>query len=195
MALKTNVFGLGGVMSPSFWAANNEFIPWILSNDTHTARLYLDVGTAEEEDSMWGPMWFVRYKLLQDGYAENGDLLTVIGCGQNHNEAAWSNRLPRAMRFLLSLQDEPNWLAQEEYPPILAVNVDEENFPTSIVHRALANFSYHLEETTNIFDEAWTLVATSPAKPLPWSHLVWALTNPAPTEATGFLRIKAVPDN
>lgn len=192
MTLRTNVFGFGGFLSPSFWAANNEFIPWLLTNDTHTARIYVDVGTAEPPEYMWGPMWYVRYKWLHDGYAEGGDLLTVVGCGQNHNEPAWSNRLPRALRFLLSLQDEPNWLAQAEYPPILAVGVDAESAPTSFVHRTLGHYRYRLEVSTGLTESAWMLSATSGVEQLPWAHLDWSLTNLPAGDAT-FFRIVAEP--
>ncbi|HMP77464.1 MAG TPA: alpha/beta hydrolase-fold protein [Kiritimatiellia bacterium] len=166
LALRTNVYGAAGVMSPSFWTAPN-FRGWIFSNDTKGVRLYLDGGT-DEEASLWDHFWPVRGYLMQDGYVERGDLLTFLGCGQIHNEAAWAARTPVALRFLLDLWDEPNRLSKTEYPPRL-----EWEGATGVVHRTLSGFRYRLETTSNAVEGAWQPVQTSAVHQLPWSSQRW----------------------
>lgn len=170
LVLRTNVFGKAGIFSPSWWAAPN-FRGWIASNNTAGARLYVDAGTLEGA-SMWDYLWPVRGYLLQDGYAEHRDLLTVIGCGQGHNEAAWSNRLHRALHFLLSPWDEPNRLAQQTYPPRVEWSGAT---PTGAVHRTLHGFRYHLESTVDLLPSSWISTATSTVEALPWSSQLWPI--------------------
>ena len=46
-------------------------------------------------------------------------------CGAMHNEHYWSGRLPTFFQFVLSLWNEPNYLALEKFPPkldLLGVN-------------------------------------------------------------------------
>ena len=187
MALRTNVFGGAGVLSPAFWAAGN-FVGWIATNSTKGSRLYLDAGTSESDDSMWDPFWIVRGLFLQDGYAENGDLLTRIGCGAGHNEAAWSNRLHHLVRFLLPPEDEPNRLAQAEYPP----RIEWGGGVTSLVHRSLGGFAYRLEIATNGSADVWLPIATSAVEALPWSSVAWTFTNTPPGGAKGLFRAAVV---
>lgn len=195
LAMKTNVFGKAVVMSPSFWAAPN-FVNWMDANDSSGLQMYLDVGTSEDSGSvMWDGFWYARYKLLDDGYAENRDLLTVIGCGAQHNETAWNARLPGALRFLLNPWDEPNLLAQETYPPALAWAEEFAKEPTSLIHRTQAGFSYQMEVATNALDGVWMPVATSMVEVLPWAHAEWPLTNASQPDAVGLYRVVAMPDN
>ncbi|MCO6401070.1 MAG: hypothetical protein J5I99_07585 [Verrucomicrobia bacterium] len=189
MAMKTNAFGLAGVMSAAFWTAPN-FMDWIDTNDSHGAtRLYFDFGT-NEDASIWDYLWLLRYYLLEDGYAENGDLLTRVGCGHAHTEGAWAARLPGALRYLLGIRDEPNLLAQREYPPTLSWEPDG-SAPTSLVHYTLSGFRYRLETASNLLDGVWSVAATSTAEALPWSQRVWPLTNGIPAAPTVFLRVSA----
>ncbi len=182
LVLRTNVFGKAGIFSPSWWAAPN-FRGWIASNDTLGARLYVDAGT-EEGASMWNHLWPVRGSLLLDGYAEQRDLLTVIGCGQGHNEPAWSNRLPRALQFLLSPWDDPNRLAQQTYlPRVEWVG----GAPTGIAHRTLFGYRYRLESATNALG-GWSGVATSAVVALPWSDQSWSAPSAEPVR---FFRVSA----
>lgn len=160
---RTNVFGGAGVFSPSYWTASN-FVGWISSNDTSGSRIYLDAGT-DEGASMWNFYWPVRGHFLGDGYVEGLDLLSHVGCGQDHSEGSWASRLPVALRYLLNLWDEPNWLAQEEHPPQVGWSG-----ATGVVHRSLAGFRYRLEQTSDP-GGAWASVQTSAVEALPWSSV------------------------
>lgn len=186
MTLRTNVYGGAGVMSPSFWTASN-FVGWIVSNETKGSRLYLDAGTDESDPLMWEPFWVVRAYFMQDGYVENGDMLTRIGCGAVHNEAAWSNRVHHMIRFLLPVLDEPNVLAQMEYPPLLVWSG-----VTALTHPTLYGFVYHLELSTDALADAWVPVATTAVETLPWSTAVWTFTNTPPGDSIGLLRTRSL---
>ncbi|MCS6770657.1 MAG: alpha/beta hydrolase-fold protein [Kiritimatiellae bacterium] len=180
LVFRTNSFGKAGIFSPSWWAAPN-FRGWIASNETLGARVYIDAGTLEGP-SMWDHFWPVRGSLLLDGYAEYKDLLTVIGCGQGHNEAAWSNRLPNALRFLLSPWDEPNFLALQMYPPKLEwAGV----LPTGLVHHALGGIRYVLE-TAGSPTGPWIGQSTSMTVHVPWNLIDLPYS---PTAGTRFLRL------
>lgn len=193
LAMRTNAYGAAGAMSPAFWTAPN-FTNWIRINDSSGSRLYFDAGT-DEGDAMWDYFWPVRGYLLQDGYAEKGDLLTAIGCGQVHNEAAWASRLPGALRYLLNLWQEPNWLAQTEYPPSLTWGDSSGGAPTSAVHYALAGFQYRLDVATNGLDDAWVAASTSGVQILPWSQLAWSISNAPPDAPLGLFRIVVETDD
>ncbi len=164
LGLETNVFGKVGPMSPSFWTASN-FVGRIATNALPLVRFYMDWGTGNEASSMWNPCWGVVAALDRNGYSRGQDLLPVVGCGQDHNEAAWSNRFPVAARFLLSPWDEPNRLAQEEHPPRVGWSG-----ATGVVHRSLAGFRYRLEQASDP-GGAWASVQTSAVEALPWSSV------------------------
>ena len=115
IGLSTNVFGLVGAVSPSYWYGPN-FRAWIDAQPTKGNRIYQDAGTAEGA-SMWNHFWPVYGYYLEDGYAVNDDLLVAIGCGQGHNEAAWASRVAGAFRFLFNPWDEANGL-DTNLPPM-----------------------------------------------------------------------------
>ena len=112
--LSTNVFGLIGAVSPSYWYGPN-FRNWISTQPTKGNRIYQDCGTAEGA-SMWDHFWPVYAYYLQDGYVVNDDLKIAIGCGQEHNEAAWSSRVAGGFQFLYNPWDEAN-LLETNVPP------------------------------------------------------------------------------
>lgn len=115
IGLKTNVFGLIGAVSPSYWYGP-QFQNWIRDNDTKGRRMWHDCGTDESDGSMWNPYWVVYNYLLQDGYVIGDDMQIAIGCGHPHSEWAWADRLPSAFRFLYNPWDEPNELLEESEP-------------------------------------------------------------------------------
>ncbi|HMP72852.1 MAG TPA: alpha/beta hydrolase-fold protein [Kiritimatiellia bacterium] len=168
--INTNVFGKVGAFSPSFWIAPN-YRGWLQSNDTHGVRMYYDCGTTEGA-SMWDHFWPTRATLLWDGYVENLDLLTVVGIDQGHNEAAWRSRFPMAMRYLLSLHDEPNRLAGEIYPPQLEV-VSEVGETMEIAWEGLGHFTCRVQSAeepggTWVDEE----VVTPQERPWEWRNAV-----------------------
>jgi len=108
IGLSSNVFGLVGAISPSYWYADN-FRNWISTQPTKGCRIFQDAGTSEGA-SMWDYFWPVYTYYLQDGYVINEDLQIMIGCGDGHNEAAWAGRVDDAFRFLYNPWDEVNLL-------------------------------------------------------------------------------------
>lgn len=108
IGLSTNVFGLIGAVSPSYWYGPN-FCSWINTQPTKGRRIYQDCGT-DEGSSMWDYFWPVYGYYLQDNYTVNDDLMVAIGCGAGHNEAAWAARVAGAFQFLYNPWDETNAL-------------------------------------------------------------------------------------
>ncbi len=115
IGLSSNVFGLIGAVSPSYWYGPN-YVTWLKGQNTKGARIWMDMGTAESDGSMWNPFWPVYEAHLDDGYVYGDDLKIAIGCGEGHNEGAWSRRVGPAMRYLYNVWDEPNLLETNAAP-------------------------------------------------------------------------------
>jgi predicted alpha/beta superfamily hydrolase len=189
LGLSTNVFGGVGPMSPAYWAAP-VFRGWIASNATLGLRVYTDLGS-DEGSSMWDYFWPVRDELMRDGYTENKDLKTVVGCGQIHNEAAWSNRFPLALRFLLDPWDEPNLLARQLYPSVIkGIALTASGAITGTVD-TLVGHTYVLQRSSDMTNPAsWSGISTVAVESLPWAIRSFSATNsPDPSPGTFFRAI------
>jgi predicted alpha/beta superfamily hydrolase len=109
-----SVFGGAGVMSPSIWFGQGAVIDFIREARTPRGRIYLDVGTNEGV----GPLRDVRRLgrlLVRKGFrrrsrvklpgsrraTERPTLRYLEAAGARHNEAAWAERLPGALEFLV----------------------------------------------------------------------------------------------
>lgn len=101
------VFGKVGAFSTSFWATS---IRQQMINGQFPANviLYLDCG--DQSDGGDNTI-AVRDAVLAQGRAIMGDFFFQIGYGDAHNEAAWSSRLPAAMKFLFPIGAYPNLAA------------------------------------------------------------------------------------
>jgi predicted alpha/beta superfamily hydrolase len=102
-------FGLAGSMSPSLWVARQEVFDHVRHSPFNEGRLYIDIGTRElpRRFSRFGSSMTESVSLLKDrlnerGYSGTRRLKYVLDRGGEHNEAAWSRRLPDALRFLLT---------------------------------------------------------------------------------------------
>lgn len=115
---RQDVFGLCGAFSPVCWIGKG------LQNDIDrlargTGKVYLDIGGKEGEvvtnlgpksvkSNEAGNRYYVdgvrdlQARLLARGYRTGENLLYVEDPLAHHNEAAWAQRLPQALRFLLS---------------------------------------------------------------------------------------------
>ncbi len=95
------VFGLAGVMSPSLgW---NDYAVLRLVEDSPLpagCRVHVDMG-GREWRGMLADARRLRETLLAAGMREGIDLHYVEERYAPHNEAAWAQRLPDALRFLL----------------------------------------------------------------------------------------------
>ncbi len=111
---RPDVFGFAGVMSPSFWFAQEAIFPYVLRQSFVPGRLYIDAGTAEDMNlrrrllrrplvgNCATNVRRMHSLLLEKGYRDGDDVLVVEEPGGIHHESAWARRLPDALRFLLS---------------------------------------------------------------------------------------------
>ena len=112
---RPDVFGTVGAISPSVGFARGALMDYLERARFVGGRIYLDVGTHEGRPRARDPL-HLRHKpreyvgmvrdardlLVRKGYREGPDLLYVEEEGAVHNEAAWAERLPQLLRFLLS---------------------------------------------------------------------------------------------
>ncbi len=178
-----SVFGKIGVMSPAFWIAPN-YITQVQNGTKQPIRVYLDFGTAEPSSDWENALSMFDVHLAQS-YSANSDLFFVAGCGQQHNEAAWAARLPAVFHDLLPAREDPNELAQREFPPVL--NIDR---AINFTYPSLFGFTYTLERAPDLVQ--WAPLSTSPVETLPWSN---ETTNDAnhPSATRLFWRLEATP--
>lgn len=162
----TNVFGLVGAMSGVYSA---DFCPnfrtWLESAAPHEARFWMDVGTVGGELNIGGISLYtdnydLYWYLTSFGYAPNVDLRFRIGCGHDHNEWAWSQRLPHVYRFLLDVREEPNPLRTSELD--IAGAGGETAFPV------FAGTAYAVEWTDSLTN-GWTAATNWARETRPWS--------------------------
>jgi len=164
----TNVFGLIGPMSGVY---STEFCPnfrsWLASNRVHNARVWLDVGNVGYEldidglslyDDNFGMYW----DLLGFGYVPGVDLRFMIGCGHDHNEAAWAARLPYVYRFLLDVREEPN--------PLLAPAMAPTGSFGQVTFPVYAGTAYAVERTASLTSDGWDAVTNWSRETKPWSR-------------------------
>jgi enterochelin esterase-like enzyme len=102
--VRPGVIGRLLVESPSLWAAHRQAIKESRSVRFWPERIYLGVGTAEAGSAE-------RSRTVVDDVRELAAILRravlsekwlrlVIQDGAGHNEAAWAERFPEALRFL-----------------------------------------------------------------------------------------------
>jgi predicted alpha/beta superfamily hydrolase len=111
---RPDVFGAVGAVSPSVGFAGGALIEYLERARFVGGRIYMDVGTNEGRPQGRDPLQLrntpgayvrmvrdARDILVRKGYREGPDLLYVEKEGAVHNEAAWADRLPQLLRFLL----------------------------------------------------------------------------------------------
>ncbi len=111
----SEVFGIAGVMSPAFIISYPAVLDYVRAQTFKGGRLYMDVGTRELVGisfwdglvglGSWRYLHSVRrvYRLLQAvGYSSPQHVLYVEEKGARHREAAWTRRLPAALRWMFS---------------------------------------------------------------------------------------------
>jgi len=98
------VFGAAGVFSPAYWASP-KFFEDSLGKPMPDGRIYLDMGTREGR-SYWPDVIRIYQYWVTGGAVILGDLWFQAGIRAEHNEKAWKERLPVALRFLLPPEEE-----------------------------------------------------------------------------------------
>lgn len=107
---RPETFGLAGIMSPSFWFANQAIFNYIEHAPFHPGKIYLDAGTREyggassrdRSRHYYGSVRRMKRILVKKGYRLRKSLKHVEEKWAGHNEPAWARRLPDAFRFLLT---------------------------------------------------------------------------------------------
>lgn len=93
------IFSVAGVFSPAYWASP-RFLAESLSKPKPVGRIYLDMGTREGR-SYWPDVIRIYQHWVAGGAVILGDLWFQPGIRAEHNEKAWKERLPAALRFLI----------------------------------------------------------------------------------------------
>jgi predicted alpha/beta superfamily hydrolase len=157
-------FGKIAVMSPSLWISPN-YVTQVKGEGKKPVRVHLDMGTAEGQSDFDNCLAMYDTHLAQ-GYSANDDVEFTAGCGQQHNEAAWSVRLPEVFDFLLPAGEDPDELAQRDYPPKFSV-VSVNGSTATLSYGSLFGFTYSLERSTNL--SHWDPVSTTAVETFPWA--------------------------
>jgi len=97
---RPHAFGWVAALSPSVWFARRALLPFVASAPLNQGRIYLDTGTEEGRRTLWNARR-LRTALVRRGYVPGVDLAYVEDAGAGHEEAAWGQRFPGALRFLL----------------------------------------------------------------------------------------------
>jgi hypothetical protein len=179
-------FGRIGVMSPALWISPN-YIAQVTGGSKKPLRVYLDMGTGEPADDFENCVEMYDAHLAQS-YAANSEVLFVAGCGQQHNEAAWKQRLPAALDYLLPVREEPNQIAERDLPARFAIgSIDVTGRKAAFNYTGFFGYVYTLERSTNL--TKWDAVYTSPPEQMPWaSHVA---TDPLFPDGQWFWRLRS----
>ncbi len=178
----TNVFGRVGAVSGVY---DTNFCPnymaWLESARPRDARIWMDVGNVGGDIQigdtlLYGSNFDLYWYLKSFGYIPNADLRFMIGCGHDHNEWAWSQRLPFIYRFLLDVREELNPLL----PLSMAFDDDAMSFP---VFRGTV---YSVEHADALDDDSWSAITNWPAETRPWAQR----TVTPPGAVGGYYRVR-----
>ena len=179
----TNSFGMVGALSGVY---DETFCPnymaWLAAARPHDARIWMDVGNVGGELdidglSLYQSNFDLYWYLAGMGYVPNVDLRFTIGCGHDHNEAAWAARLPFVYRFLLDVRNEPNELLRRN----MTLLSHELSFP------AYRGAAYSVEQVPSMGSTNWTALTNWARETAPWTQRTVRL--PVAADA-GFFRVK-----
>jgi predicted alpha/beta superfamily hydrolase len=163
----SEVFGLLGVCSPSYWIAPN-YRATLAASPKPDRRIWLDWGSSEAA-SMWTYAWPATESLDGKGMVRGRDLQVMVGAGDAHNEAAWRRRLPDLLRFLLPMTDGPNALLLAQVG-LRSAHITWQSGEVVVQVPALRGWRYELVGKDALTDAVWVPVADRFATD-PWSLL------------------------
>jgi predicted alpha/beta superfamily hydrolase len=162
-----STFGKIAVMSPALWISPN-YMAQVQGESKKPLRVHLDMGTDEGQSDFDNCLNDYDTHLTQ-GYAANDDVEFVAGCGEQHNEAAWSARLPEVFDYLLPAREDSPELAERDYPPTFAITaVSVPGGTAAFNYSALFGFTYQLQRSPNL--SSWSVVSTTEPETLPWAN-------------------------
>lgn len=125
----TDTFGKIGAMSGAWWTTTNFLARVKPVGNFRGIRIYMDHGDSGTSNDDYWNSYNLRDALVGGSparYPLEGTLRHVVGFGQQHNEAAWSARLPGSLKFLLPPGDETNEILRDIFNPAYDVNTDGE---------------------------------------------------------------------
>ena len=181
----TNVFGRIGPMSGVYSAEFcPNFLAWLESVRPHDARIWMDVGNTGYEldidgESLYQDNFELYWRLMGFGYVPNADLRFMIGCGHDHNEWAWSQRLPLVYRFLLDVREEPN--------PLMALAMAPTTEAEQMAFAVYGGTAYSVERAVALTGN-WSSVTNWDRESRPWSNRTVSLPGLSPSG--GFFRVR-----
>ena len=161
----SNVFGKVGAMSSSFWAADN-FRAQLLGGGKQIEKFYLDWGSSEDS-SIWDYNQEMYFATLAKSYALQDDFFRLIGCGHGHHGSAWRARIPDVFKFLMPTEQEPQYLAVAEYPPVLNLEQSLEK----LMWGALRGFDYTVQVSDDLMSGMWIDVYTGRVDAVAWDEI------------------------
>lgn len=103
-----NTFGTVLAMSPSFWLNTTKVLEDAALSPSSRGRIWLDSGIAGTSQDGYANVAQTRDRMIESGAALGPDFAHVFGYyttgaasepGHEHNEAAWRNRAPDALRW------------------------------------------------------------------------------------------------
>jgi glycogen operon protein len=97
---RPDTFGAALVLSPALWFAGGAIFKTAEQVKKPQARVYLDVGTAEGEETLANARRMAQL-LKKKGLKEGARLRYHEAAGAEHSEAAWSERLFAAVEWML----------------------------------------------------------------------------------------------
>ena len=94
---KTEVFGMVGAMSPSFWVSDGKIFDFVKNAGAGNLKVYIDMGTGEGIQVLEDTRRMVA--LLKNIGQTDETLLYVEDEDALHNEKFWAKRFPKMLRF------------------------------------------------------------------------------------------------
>ena len=184
-----NRFSGIGIFSPAYWAAPQ----WVARRDAAAKlplRRYLYMGTAEGGNSneYWRDALKAYDGWLKAGHGVNEDLRFEGGAGEAHNEPAWSRRLPAFFAFALDPWREPNPLAQELFPPAVALtNINLSAGEAVIRYTGMLGMRQAMQQGSDL--RGWS-VSPLPSEIELWETREAVMPLPQPFPSSGFWRLR-----
>ena len=97
-----DIFSMAGCLSPAFFVSKS-FLYKVIKSDPKPlkpVKFYLDAGEFEPEFAEAADK--MKARLLEFGYREGHNLLTMLGKKQNHSEEAWAKRIHVPLKFFFA---------------------------------------------------------------------------------------------
>lgn len=142
-------------------------------------RVYLDSGDSGTSNDNVLLTVSERDNLINNGYVFNMDLDHVIGYGDEHNEAAWNRRLPRAFTFLFPTSDEPNTVL-DSVAPMQITKLEAAGDSNVVTWTSYRMRTYTVRGSTNeTFSSSmnWSNILTTVPEPRFWDYPNLGVTN------------------